>query len=201
MSVAEALGDIPASRSIVRLNSFQAKCIWVPAHEIHLTGNGAEPTRNPTTGMLDFEGSADQAVSGILQMPHSWAEGTSILTFVHLRFPTAAVSPNADSRWRIDVSPSDPSGSFIRSYGSTTGGTKVTIVNPNDVLAHRREQLTGPWMTALSAYHISLGAHWSFKRFAATDVLDTDAGAIALLGIMFVFGADSTGSLQTNLKT
>jgi len=32
-------------------------------------------------------------------------------------------------------------------------------------------------------------------------VLDTDAGAIALLGIMFVFGADSTGSLQTNLKT
>ena len=124
-----------------------------------------------------------------------------MLTFLHLRFPTPAVSPNADSKWRIDVSTGNPGGAFGRSYGATTGGTKLKITNPNNALAHCREQITGPWMTALGTYKISLGAMWILKRFAATDVDDTDAGAIALLGIMFVFGADSTGSLQTNLKT
>jgi hypothetical protein len=201
VSVAEALGSIPASRSIVRPTAFQARYIWVPSHEIHLTGNGAEPARNTATGLLEFSGSADQAISGIFQVPHTWWEGTAMLTFLHLRFPIPAVSPNADSKWRIDVSTGNLDGAFSRSYGATTGGTKLKITNPNNALAHRREQITGPWMGALGTYSISLGAMWILKRFAATDAEDTDSGAIALLGLMFVFGVDSVGSLQLNLKS
>lgn len=60
-----------------------------PAIGINLAGAGGEPTRDATTGYLEFPATGTTTIVVHPQMPHAWKQGSIIRPHVHWRKKTA----------------------------------------------------------------------------------------------------------------
>lgn len=146
-----------------------------PAQGINPPGTEDAPTRNTTTGLLEFSGTADNIIAGVAQMPHAWHAGTEIRPHIHLLFPTAAT---ANTKWRLDYDVASVHGNFTNAYGTFTQQTAITVANPNSAKKHVIASFAPIDMTGFTESCVVM---WKITRLASSDAQDDDTGACALL--------------------
>lgn len=173
---------------LLRLNDSAWDDLRFPANAINPPGAAADPTRNTSTGMLEFSGSADNVIAGIAQMPHAWKAGTTIYPHLHLRFPTANTNT---SRWRLDYDVASSSVDFTNNYGTYTSLTAVSQVNPNNAKA---EGMLSLGTIGMAGFGESSVIMWKLTRLAASDDLDTDTSAVVLLEFDIHYEINKLGS-------
>ena len=158
-----------------RLETLSYEDLKFPAQGINPPGAASDPTRNTTTGLLHFSGTADNIITGVAQFPHGWYEGSSVNPHLHLTFPTSA---SANSRWQFEYSRANINGDFEGAYGTYPNSLIVTVPNPQNTVKHAYASLGDIDMTG---YTFSCIMMWKITRLASSDPLDNDTNAIALL--------------------
>lgn len=72
-----------------------------PAQSIVLAGLTSPPTYDSAEGALSFAAASVQVVQGIAQLPHTWAEGTTVVPHLHV-YPASTASGSSNAvQWRL----------------------------------------------------------------------------------------------------
>lgn len=166
-----------------------------PAQGINPPGAGSDPSRDSTTGLLVFAGNADNTISGVAQMPHSWAEGTVIRPHVHLRFTTAASGKN--TRWKFEYDVANVNGNYANDYGTYTELSTITVANPNNAKKH---VIAGFGDMNMDDLKLSCCILWRLSRLALSDAADDDTNACTLIEFDLHYRVDSPGSAEEYVK-
>lgn len=169
--------------------------LLTPASGINLPGAVADAKRDSTTGMIKFEGNADEVIAGSAQMPHSWA-GTPIRPHIHLRFPTAAA--DKATRWLFEYDRAAINGDFTNDYGTYTTLATITVANPNNA---KKSVIASFGELDMTGYGMSTCIAWRITRLASSDELDTDTGDVILTDFDIHYQLDSSGSRRETSKT
>lgn len=88
-----------------------------PASSLLILGFGADPARDPVTGVLLFDWLADERVFATAQMPHGYVQGSNIVAHVHWAKSTSAAG---DVCWSIDYDCKDIGETFNGAILPTT---------------------------------------------------------------------------------
>lgn len=162
----------------------------MPASGINPPGAASDPTRDTTTGLLVFSGSADNVIAGVAQMPHGWRPGTIVRPHLHLRFPTADAGKN--TRWKFEYDVASPSGDFTNNDGVFTTLATITVANPNNVKKHVLGAFGDLSMTGMKE---SSCVVWKISRLANTDAADDDTNACVLLEFDIHYQDEKAGTV------
>lgn len=165
-----------------------------PSTGINPPGAASDPAKSTTTGLLEFSGTQDNILAGVAQMPHAWAEQTTVKPHFHARFPTSAA---ANSRWKFEFDKATPNGDFANDSGVYTTLATVTAANPQNV---RRHALVPFGDLTMVGMLISTNILWKLTRLAASDAADNDTSVIELLDLDFHILLDASGSRLETLK-
>ena len=166
-----------------------------PAQATNPPGAESDPSRNSTTGLLEFAGNADNIIVGIAQLPHTWKKGSTLHPHLHLNFPTSAAK---NTRWQFGYNIADMDGAFAAGdIGNWTSLDAVTVTNPQDTDKHVYADLGNIPMTG---YLVSCCIHWKVARLASSDGDDDDTNACALLEFDIHYQLDSEGSRTELVK-
>lgn len=160
-----------------------------PAQAINPAGAASPPTVSQTTGMLEFQGSTDNAIAGQAQLPHAWKYGTALHVHLHLIFPTANTS---NSRWKLEykIFPVVGTGAATYAAAYSDGGT-ITVPNPN--VASKIE--IHEWDPISMAGQVgSCSLLWKISRLASSDAADNDTSVIVLTEFDIHYEIDKLGS-------
>lgn len=160
-----------------------------PAQGINPIGLPSPATLSPQ-GVLEFDGSVDNAIAGFAQMPHSWLEGSDIHPHIHLLVP--ASNPGKNSRWSFEYSRANIGSAFDAAYGSYNAPETITIANPADVDLHFVQAFSEISMAGMGP---SAGIMWKISRLANSDGIDDDTGTWVLLEFDFHYRIKRTGTL------
>jgi hypothetical protein len=148
-----------------------------PATGINPPGAASDPTRNTTTGLLDFSGTADNVLVGEWQLSHQWTPGTAVRPHLHLRFP---VSANANTRWKFEYDVGSVNAAFANDPGVYTTLATITVANPQNV---RRHAIAGFGSIPMTGHTESCVILWRLTRLASSDAADTDTNIASLVSI------------------
>ena len=166
-----------------------------PSQGINPPGAGSDPSVDSTTGLLIFAGNADNIISGVAQMPHSWAEGTVIRPHIHLRFTTAAADKS--TRWKFEYDMANVNGNYVNDYGTYTELSTITVANPNNAKKH---VIAGFGDLDLTGYKLSTCLLWRLSRLALSDAADNDTNNCVLIEFDIHLQLDAPGSEQEYIK-
>ena len=156
----------------------------MPASGINPPGAVSDPPRSTTTGLLEFSGTADNILAGVMQLPHRWAEGTEIRPHIPVRFTTSTAT---NTRWKFEYDIASPTGNFTNNSGTYTDGGTITIANPQNVKKH---VLGGFTAIAMTGHTLSANVLWKITRLASTDAADNYTGVVELLDFDMHFQTD-----------
>lgn len=159
-----------------------------PAQAINPPGVTASPTRNETTGLLEFSGTVDNIIAGVAQMPHSWKAGTAVEPHIHLLFPT---SSSANTRWKFEHNVVPLGGDAAVTYGQYTALSTITVANPQNVKRHTYGDFASIDMTGAAESSCIL---WRLSRLAASDAGDNDTNATAFMELDIHYQVEKLGS-------
>lgn len=146
------------------------------SNAINPLGGASDPPRSTVTGLLEFETNKDQVIAGAFEMPHLWVEESYIQPHLHLRCLASDLGHN--SRWQLEYDRCNPTGEWESVYGSYAHSEIITVPNPGNV----NKGIIAAWADIdMTGYKISAGVAWKITRLGSGDVLDNDAGSIALV--------------------
>jgi hypothetical protein len=165
-----------------------------PAQGINPPGNAEAAQRSTTTGYLEFLGDADNAISGVAQMPHAWKVGSTIYPHIHVRFANANAG---NTRWRLDYDVADINGNFANAAGTFTAGTAVTLASPASSTKHN---ILGLGSINMAGKGLSCIVLWKLTRLSTGDALDTYTGTVGLLEFDIHYEIDAMGSSEELVK-
>lgn len=158
-----------------------------PAQGINPPGQPSDPNVSTTDGSLIFSASNTNIIAGIAQMPHGWAEGTTIKPHIHW-YP---VNTNAgDVLWRFEYE--------IISMGDVPAQdyTADDLVVSTDVGKYSIDGFSDLTMTGRQVSDLIA---WKVSRIGG-DALDTYAGTAHLYEFDIHYQIDSLGSEREFLK-
>lgn len=156
-------------------------------------GIGTAAVYDGTTypGTLLFSGTADRYVSGVVQMPHSWKEGTSIVPHIHWTKTGADAGGNAVS-WEMRWA-GGKIGSQILSLVSWTAGSLIH----GDLTTSEMHNVTSFPELALTGYTVSTIIAWELRRLGSTDAYGSNT---RLLSVDFHYQRNASGSRREYVK-
>lgn len=160
-----------------------------PVSGINPLGAGADPTRNPTTGLLEFSASATNVVAFQAQLPHNWREGSMIYPHVHW---APATTNTGNVLWQLEYRMANVHGTL------PAGFTTITVLDAGDGVAdkHQIAPFAGISMTNMT---LSCMVLCKLSRLGA-DGTDTQTGVAQLLEIDFHYEVDGFGSDEEYTK-
>lgn len=159
-----------------------------PASGINPTGPAAPPGIDANDGTLLFDAAGTKVVSVILQMPHSWKQGSGIKPHVHW---TKSTSAAGNVYWRLEYQIASVNGVFPGSW-TTLNTTTTSPVNSDDNTADRH--LISDFGTISMAGHTASCMLKCRVSRIGGDVLDTYGADAKLLEFDIHYLVDSLGS-------
>jgi len=162
-----------------------------PVAGINPPGAATDPSRNTTTGLLEFSASQINTIAIQVQMPHPWALGTSIIPHIHLIYPD---SNAGNSVWRLSYDIAKINANFA---GSFTTDTK-TFASPAAANRHALHAFGAIDMTTHNG--LSVMIIMLLERLG-NDGADTYAAALPLLEFDIHYEIDTAGSAEQTSKT
>lgn len=156
-------------------------------------GIGTAAVYDGTTypGTLLFNGTADRYVSGVVRLPHSWKEGTSILPYI--RWTKTGADPGGSAvSWEMRWAGGSV-GSQILSLVSWTAGT-LAYGNLTTTEVHNDTVFPALVLTGKT---ISTVIHWELRRLGSTDAYNSNT---RLLGVGFKYIRNTSGSRREYTK-
>ena len=157
-----------------------------PAVGINLAGAGGEPTRDSTTGYLEFPATGTTTIVVHPQLPHGWKEGSSVSPHVHWRKKTAGAG---NVIWQLEYEWSGIGDVETDSLTTVPGGT---VVGGDDGSA-KRHLLTSFGSIAMTGKKVSTMGLLRISRLGS-DGGDTYAGVVQLKEFDIHIQIDSLGS-------
>jgi hypothetical protein len=186
---AEVTVTLYSSKPIAGMSSFTYDDVRVEASGINPPGAAADPTRNTTTGLLEFSGSADNIICAQTELPHDWVKGSLVYPHIHTRHTVAA---SANTRCKFEYDYANPNADFNENSGTYEATETITVANPNNVKRHH--------MSAFSPIYVgnaySTIIQWKLTRLANSDAADNDTQVAALLALDFHYLKKFGGSLN-----
>ena len=161
-----------------------------PSTAINPIGLAAPPTRNATTGLLDFDAAGTNTVAIALQMPHAWKLERAISPHIHLWYPDANAG---NSVWKLEYQFAKIGGNFAGSYTSDT----KTFAAPGAANRHELHAFDDIVMTGVDG--VSAMIVILLSRIGG-DGADTYAAALPMLEFDVHYQVDSLGSDEETTK-
>lgn len=159
-----------------------------PASGINPTGPAAPPGIDTNDGTLLFDAAGTEVVSVILQMPHSWKQGSDIKPHVHW---TKSTSAAGNVYWRLEYQIASVNGVFPGSW--TTLNTTTTSPVASDDNTADRHLISDFGTISMAGYTASCMLKCRVSRIGG-DVLDTYGADAKLLEFDIHYLVDSLGS-------
>jgi hypothetical protein len=158
-----------------------------PANAINLSGAGGEPTRDATTGYLEFPATGTTTIVVHPQMRHAWKEGSAIAPHVHWRKKTAGAG---NVVWQLEY---EWTNIWDVATDSLTALTASTVPNSRDDGTAKRHLLTPFSSIDMTGKTISCMGLLRISRLGS-DGADTYAGVVQLKEFDIHYMVDSLGS-------
>jgi len=164
-----------------------------PATGINPPGAASDPTRNTTTGLLEFSDSATNIIAGVAQLPHTWKLESTLKPHIHWFGFTAPVGANTDVVWQLDYEVVPIGGSWD---GTTLSNTlQITEAVTEDVsLISEFGDIAMTGITSVSCLII-----WKLSRLGG-DASDTYGSAATLAEFDIHYQIDTMGSNEEYVK-
>lgn len=112
----------PAEGAVFPLTVGKWEDLRVPATSINLPGGIADADRDTDNGTLLFDAATDEYAVAVVQLPHSWQEGTSVYPHVHWAKTTSATG---DVAWVMEYKAYK-----INEVGAGAWATLATVTTP-----------------------------------------------------------------------
>lgn len=165
-----------------------------PATGINLPGAGGEPTRDATTGYLEFPATGTTTIAIHPQMPHAWKQGSVVRPHVHWRKKTAGAG---DVVWQLEYEWTDVWEVATDSYTTLTV-SEVAEAGRDDGTA-KRHLLSSFGEIDMTGFKVSVMGMLRLSRLG-NDAADTYGGVVQLKEIDIHYLVDSLGSEQLYTK-
>jgi len=171
-----------------------------PAAGVNPVGGGSDPaidTADPWMGTKLFSASATNIIAGFAQMPHDWAEGSTIQPHLHWA-PTNTDTGNV--LWRLSYQIANPwaSGTVFakQTFPAALTTSNVLVASSGVIGRHTIAAFTD---ITMAGYLISAGIVWKVERLGA-DGTDSYTGTARLFEFDIHYQRDSYGSRQAYIK-
>lgn len=93
--------------------------IHFPTAGVSPPGAASDPSRDTTSGLLEFSKSATNTITGVAQLPHSWVAGSEIRPHIHHRAKTDPAG-TGDVVWKLEYKWYNNGDTVPASYTSET---------------------------------------------------------------------------------
>lgn len=127
---------------------------------------GATPGRDSSTGLLEFDGSTTETISGVAQLPRGWKEGSVVSPVVHWGKTTSA-SGTVLWEWRYRFH------DLQRDISSWSSWLQGVLENDDGDTAQRHARTDLPDFTLSASTAVML--HWQLRRVGGSDTYAADA--------------------------
>lgn len=161
-----------------------------PSTAINPVGLASPPSRNSTTGLLDFAAAGTNTCAIAIQMPHSWKLESTISPHIHLWYPDANAG---NSVWKLEYQIAKIGGAFAGSYTSDT----KTFAAPEVANQHQLHSFDDIAMTGIDG--VSAMIVILLSRLGG-EAADTYAADLPLLEFDVHYQVDSLGSDEETTK-
>ena len=156
-----------------------------PAQALNTPGSIGTPGRNATDGLLDFDHNSTETIYAVWQLPHAWAETTTVRPHAHLLYRNAAAG---NSVWTFSYKIANVNGDFQANYTDVT----VTHTGPASTTQHVLVSFGDIDMTG---YRDSCVILWKLARIGGNGS-DTFGYDIGLIEADLHWQSDGRGSAQ-----
>lgn len=164
-----------------------------PAQAINPPGGDADPGRNSSTGLLEFDKGKTETIAGVAQMPHSWKSGTNIEPHAHI-MADAATEPSTGKTnvvLRFSYAIMDVGGTWDQATYTNVESVHTINAFVNSAPVH---QLADFGEIDMTGYKDSCCILWKVSRLGA-DGADTYDNDLILLEFDIHYRANTLGSL------
>lgn len=158
-----------------------------PASGINLPGAGGEPTRDATTGYLEFPATGTTTFVVHPQMRHKWKEGSVISPHVHWRKKTAGAG---NVVWQLEYEWSNLGDAETDSYTTVSASESVGDYDDGSAKVHL---LTSFGDIDMTGFRISCMGCLRISRLG-NDAGDTYGGVVQLKEFDIHYQIDGLGS-------
>jgi len=176
--------------SEIRQTDISWEDLKAPSTAINPVGLAAPPSRNATTGLLDFSASGTNTCAIAVQMPHAWKLESTISPHIHLWYPDGNAG---NSVWKFEYQIAKIGTAFPGSYTSDTKTFAAPEIANQHVL-HPFDDIDMTGIDGVSAMIVIL-----LSRIGG-DAADTYASALPLLEFDIHYQVDSLGSDEETSK-
>jgi hypothetical protein len=145
-----------------------------PATAVNPPGGASDPSRDQTTGLLDFASNQDNVVMILQQIPHAWKEGSELSPHLHWCKTTSASGTVA---WKLEVK-HWPIGGVLDGSWTDLGTYTTTATGTPDNNTANEHLITGFDEIDMEGYKISHCLLYRLTRDVSEDTYGASARVI-----------------------
>lgn len=173
---------------VTSVTAGQLEDLRFPAQAINPPGAPSDPSRDTSTGLLNFSATVANVIAGVAQLPHGRKPDTVLTPHLHVFCNSSPTAPNDVVRWQLQYRFTNINGARPAAYTTLTVDHTVAAYSGGQPIHQivAWSDIVGTGLTASSMME------WIITR-VATNAADNYPGTVALLEFDVHFTADQLG--------